>query len=157
MRNLITSITLALVFLGTSCTAPVEKKVEEAAAPVPETQKSSNEMSQKVVEHHLNSFGANDLAAVMEDYNDMSVIITPDSTFRGNAQIKAFFEGLIPAFPTEGTNFVVDKMVVENELAYIVWHAETPAVIVPLGTDTYIIENDIIVKQTFAGVINPVE
>jgi hypothetical protein len=84
MRNLITSITLALVFLGTSCTALVEKKVEEATAPVPEAPKSSNEMSQKVVEYHLNSFGANDLAAVMGDYNDMSVIITPDSTFRGN-------------------------------------------------------------------------
>lgn len=155
MKKSITGITLALAIIVASCTPPTEPKKDDVV--VPKAPASSNEMTQKVVEHHLNSFGANDLAAVMEDYNDMSMIITPDSTFKGSAQIQGFFEGLIPAFPTEGTNFVLDKMVVENELGYIVWHAETPAVIVPLGTDTYIVKDNIIVKQTFAGVINPAE
>lgn len=117
---------------------------------------SSSERSQKVVEHHLGSFGSNDLAAVMEDYTEESIVATPDTTFVGLQQIEGFFASLFPLFPTEGTVLELDRMFIENDLAYIVWHASTPSVSVPLGTDTYIILNDKITKQTFAGVINPV-
>ena len=64
---------------------------------------------------------------------------------------------MFPAFPSEGTVLEIDRMVIENELAYIVWHAKTPTVEVPLGTDTFIIEDGKIKLQTFAGVINPVK
>jgi hypothetical protein len=142
---------ITLLFIINGCSTPAEQPVEEAQEPI-----SSNERSQKVLEHHLGSFGANDLAAVMEDYSEESILITPDSTFTGLAAIEGFFSGLIPAFPTEGTTLELDKMVIENELAYIIWHATTPTLEVPLGTDTFIIENDKIVRQTFAGVINPI-
>jgi hypothetical protein len=51
----------------------------------------------------------------------------------------------------------MDKMIIENELAYIVWHAKTPTIEIPLGTDTFIIKSGKIKRQTFAAVINPIE
>lgn len=51
----------------------------------------------------------------------------------------------------------MDKAVVDNAVAYILWHATTPTIEVPLGTDTFVILDGKIKFQTFAGVINPVD
>ncbi len=115
------------------------------------------ETTQAVLDHHLSAFGANDLEAIMEDYADEATVIIPDTTFHGKEQIRAFFEGLFPSFPTEGTAFEMDKAVVDNEVAYILWHATTPTLEVPLGTDTFVILDGKIKIQTFAAVINPIE
>lgn len=141
-----------------SCTAPVESN-EETSQPeeVSSEPVIDQETTQAVLDHHLSAFGANDLDAIMEDYADEATLITPDSTFHGKEQINAFFEGLFLSFPTEGTAFTMDKAVVDNEVAYILWHATTPTIEVPLGTDTFVILDGKIKFQTFAGVINPVD
>ena len=116
----------------------------------------SNELTKKVLEHHLTAVGENNLSAILDDYSEESIVVTPDSTYIGLKQIKSLFAGMLPAFPTEGTVLEIDRTVIENELAYIVWHAKTPIVEVPLGTDTFIIEDGKIKLQTFAGIINPI-
>lgn len=157
MKKLFIIALFGLVSLNYGCSPAGESSAQKVVPVESEAPAFSTDRSQKVLEHHLATFGANDLAGIMEDYSEESVLITPDSTFTGKAQIEGFFSGLLPAFPTEGTDFTLDQTVVDDELAYIVWHATTPSLEVPLGTDTYIIMNDKIVKQTFAGVINPVE
>lgn len=136
--NQITLFALAVLFLG--CSGSNEQDVQMDDTMATESSMSS-ETTMEVLNHHLNAFGQNDLEAILSDYTDDSIIVTPDSTFKGLEQIRSFFTGLLPSFPTEGTTFEMDKMVVENELAYIIWHATTPSVEVSFGTDTFIIED----------------
>ena len=49
----------------------------------------------------------------------------------------------------------LDEQTVEDEFAYIVWHAETPDNVYEFATDTFHIPDDEIVFQTFAGKVSP--
>lgn len=104
-----------------------------------------------IIIHHLGSFQNNDLAAVISDYTNESVFITQDATYTGLEEIKAFFANLMIHFPKDKSIFDLDKLVVVDSLAFIVWHANTPSLEVPLGTDTFIIKDGKIHQQTFCG------
>jgi hypothetical protein len=115
------------------------------------TESTLNDASKNLLMHHLSSFLNNDLETLMSDYTNESVLITQHTTYKGIEEIKTFFVGLITHFPKQGSSFELDKMVVNDGVAFIVWHANTPSVNVPLGTDTFIIKDDKIYRQTFAG------
>ncbi|MEP6951931.1 MAG: nuclear transport factor 2 family protein [Ginsengibacter sp.] len=110
-----------------------------------------SDSSRKVLMNHLGSFRDNDLEAVMSDYTNESVLITHDATYIGLEEIEAFFTALVAHFPRQKSSFELDKMIVEDELVYIVWHAKTPTLDVPLGSDTFIIKDGKIYQQTFVG------
>ena len=93
--------------------------------------------------------------ALLSDYTEESVVLTPDTTLIGLDQIKALFANMGSMFPAEGSEFVLDRMDINNELGYIIWHANTPIVKIPLGTDTYIVKDGKIIKQTFAAKVEP--
>jgi len=121
------------------------------AAKTPQT--ISTDASSNIVMHHLESFQHNDLEAVLSDYTNESVLITQDATYTGPDEIRGFFAGLMIHFPKENSSFELDKIVAIGSLVYIVWHAETPSLDVPLGSDTFIIKHDKIYQQTFAGLL----
>ena len=110
-----------------------------------------NDASGKIIMHHLGSFQDNDLEALITDYTNESVLITREETYKGPGEIKEFFASLMIHFPKLKSNFQLDKLVVNNELVYIVWHANTPSLNVSFGTDTFIIKDGKIYQQTFAG------
>jgi ketosteroid isomerase-like protein len=110
-----------------------------------------NDASKNIIMHHLSSFQDNDLEAVIADYTNESVLITQDGTYKGPKEIKRFFATLMTHFPKQQSSFELDKVVVNDELVYIVWHATTPSLDVTLGTDTFIIRGGKIYQQTFAG------
>jgi len=112
---------------------------------------SLNDTSRNVVMHHLSSFLDNDLEAVMSDYTNKSVLITQVATYTGLVEIKAFIAGLITHFPKLRSSLELDKIVINDGLVYIVWHAKTPTLEVALGSDTFIIKDGSIYRQTFAG------
>ena len=159
MKYLFSIIILGVIIFNFSCLESNKQKTEnkDGMASVQSEPAVSSQQTRKVIEHHLTAFGENNLTAIMADYADGAILATPDSTYRGLKQIGAFFEGVFPSFPSEKTVSEIDKLVIENELAYIVWHAKTPTVEVPLGTDTFIIEDGKIKLQTFTGVINPIK
>ena len=108
--------------------------------------------SRKIIMRHLSNFlQDNDLEAVVSDYTDKSILITQDATYTGTEGIRVFFDGLIKHFPKQQSSFELDKLVVNDELAYIVWHANTPSLDVPYGTDTFILKDGKIHQQTFAA------
>ena len=113
-----------------------------------------DEISKEVVQNHLNSFLNNNLEAVMSDYTNESVLITQDATFTGLEEIRVFFAGLIMHFPRQMSNLVLDKLVANNDLVYVVWHAKTTSLEVPVGSDTFIIKDGKIYQQTFVGQLN---
>jgi ketosteroid isomerase-like protein len=109
------------------------------------------ECSRQIVLNHLSAFQAHELDALLSDYTIESVLITQEAIFVGQQEIKGFFETLILHFPKGHSNFILDKVVVNNELVYIVWHAQTPSLHVAQATDTFILKNGKIHQQTFAG------
>ena len=135
------------------------KKQEEALHPIIPHQErnpnSTNEttsvISRNIIQRHLQSFLDRDLEAVTADYTNESVFITQEATYKGPEEIKAFFTNLLAHFPKQGSIFELDKLVVADSLGYIVWHANTPSLEVPLGTDTFVIKNEKIYQQTFCG------
>jgi len=110
-----------------------------------------SDASRSVLLRHLRSFQDNNLEGIMSDYTDESVLVTQDAVFKGPDEIKAFFTGLIAEFPKQNSSFELDKVTVNGELVYIVWHGKTPSLNIPFATDTFIIRDGKISQQTFAG------
>ena len=108
--------------------------------------------TRQVLDHHWEAFKANDLEETMKDYTEESVLITPQATYRGLDEIRTNFLNAFQAFPKESTEFTLDKSVVVGDVGYILWKSRTPVFNLSYATDTFIIRNGKIVRQTFAGV-----
>lgn len=121
----------------------------------PKTFAGDAEATQAVLTHHLEAFGAGDLDAILSDYTDSSILIVPGAQFTGPEEIKAVFVGLFAEFAKPGATFDMKHMVVEGDIAYIVWVAETADNVYELGTDTFVIEDGKIAVQTFAAKVTP--
>src|SRR5207253_47945 len=92
-----------------------------------------------VLDHHLAAFSAGDADAMLEDYTDASVLITPDATIKGREALLATFKGFCSGLFAPGTyDFTMDVVKVEGDVAYIVWHASCASAEVVLGTDTLV-------------------
>jgi hypothetical protein len=50
---------------------------------------------------------------------------------------------------------ILDKSIVQQDVGYIIWQATAPKFKLTFGTDTFIIQNEKIVRQTYAGVAAP--
>lgn len=117
------------------------------------TKNSINEANtREVLDHHWEAFKANDLEETMKDYTEESVLITPQATYRGLDQIRTNFLNAFQAFPKDATDFTLDKLIVVSDVGYILWKSKTPAFNLTYATDTFIIRDGKIVRQTFAGV-----
>ena len=101
------------------------------------------------VNHHLESVGTKNLDAIMQDYSEDSILVTPDVSIEGLDGIRGFFEAFLPGLTPEiMANFAVDRAAIHGEWAYIVWNAGDS---IPLGTDTFMVQNGKIKFQTFAA------
>ncbi|MCZ6677043.1 MAG: nuclear transport factor 2 family protein [Candidatus Poribacteria bacterium] len=107
--------------------------------------------------HHLQSFGTGDVDEIMKDYTENSVLITPDGALRGLDEIRPLFEKLTGEILPPGSDFEMLQQVIEGEIAYIAWNAESANYNIPLGTDTFLIRDGKILTQTFAGQVLPKE
>ena len=143
MKSLITL--LFTIALATSCAVNTKTS----------TLTSSEEKTKEVLDHHWKAFQANDLEATMADYTEESVLITPDKTFKGLAEIRENFVIAFGLFPKGATTFQLDKSISNQDVGYIIWQATGPKIKVTYGTDTFIIHNGKIVRQTYAGVAVP--
>jgi len=113
-------------------------------------------VTKKVFDHHVQTFQQNDIEGVMADYTEKSILITPDRTFKGLAEIRENFIAAFSAVPTKGTTMTITKTVIRGDVAYFVWKAVTPTLDFKYATDTFIIVDGKIITQTFAGDIVPV-
>ncbi len=108
--------------------------------------------TETVLNHHLEGFSNGDVDAVMEDFTDDSVLILPDTTLTDLESIRAAFTGFFDGLFKPGTyEFMMDRMEVTGDVAYIVWHSTNQGMDVKLGTDTFLIRDGKIAVQTFAA------
>ncbi|CAN5382272.1 hypothetical protein BH23BAC1_BH23BAC1_05230 [soil metagenome] len=111
--------------------------------------------TRSVMDHHWETFENNDLDGVMEDYTEESILITPEATFRGLEEIRQNFVNAFALFPVDQSNLTLIKNVVEKDIAYILWEADTPEFKLSFATDSFVIRDGKIIRQTYAGVALP--
>ena len=112
----------------------------------------SESRTKEVLDHHWVAFKANDLEETMEDYTEESVLITPDATYSGLDEIRENFVSAFKAFPKDSSTLTLEKSVVNKDVGYIIWKAQAPTFNLSFGTDTFIIRDGKILRQTYAGV-----
>jgi hypothetical protein len=126
-----------------------------ACNPGPKAPSFDEAVTKKVFDHHVQTFQQNDLEGVMEDYTEESVLITPDGTYKGLAEIRENFVAAFQALPAAGTTMTVTKSVISKDVAYFVWTAVTPTLEFKYATDTFVIVDGKIISQTYAGDVVP--
>ena len=105
--------------------------------------------TEAVLAHHMESFAATDVDAIMSDFTEDSVLITVDQTLKGLAEIRTFFVGMIPVVTPEFlASFNMVKQEISGDVAYVNWNVPG---FFALGTDTLVIKNGKISVQTFAA------
>ncbi len=65
--------------------------------------------TQEVLNHHLQAFGEGNLEAILEDYNEDSILCTPDGLLESLNEIKPLFESFFAEFAKPGASFGMDR------------------------------------------------
>ena len=110
--------------------------------------------NQEVVNHHLAAFLEADLNEILKDFTEESELLTPDGPLKGLDAIRSFFEEAFKIVP-KGSTFELKQMIVRDNVTYLAWTCESSFVSIPIGTDSFIVENDKIIYQTLAAHIIP--
>ena len=125
------------------------------AGPATAHENTASAMTETVLDHHLKAFGEADINAILEDYTADSVLITPNGPVQGHEQLRPLFEAFFAEFAKPGAVFEMKQRVIEGEVAYIVWTAETADNVYEFATDTFVVKDGKIATQTFAGKVTP--
>jgi ketosteroid isomerase-like protein len=98
--------------------------------------------------HHLQAILQTDVEAIMRDYTEASVLVTPNGQLAGLTSIRSFFTQFFENSPPELlTAITLTHQEITGEIAYIIWKAEP---FISFASDTFLIRDDTIVVQTFA-------
>ena len=110
--------------------------------------------TEDVLARHWRDFRAGDLDSILADYAADAMVITPQATRKGVAQIREAFKTMFAEImPTKTSTAKLEKEVVEGEVALIVWSGKSDKYNIPFATDTFLVREGKIVKQTFAAVM----
>lgn len=106
-------------------------------------------VTESVVRHHLQAFlQQQGVAAIVSDYDDDARFLTEAAIHRGKREIQGFFTAFLAALPPGALDrFTLTSLRVAGNVAYITWRVGDD---IPLGTDTFVVENGKLVSQTFA-------
>ncbi|NNF72487.1 MAG: nuclear transport factor 2 family protein [Rhodobacteraceae bacterium] len=102
----------------------------------------------EILDRHNAAFGAGDVEAMLADYAEDAVFITPMGVFRGHDEIGTFFEGVLAEFAKPGAMFEVLQTEFDDNVAYFAWRAETADNVYEIGGDTLVIADGKIATQT---------
>jgi ketosteroid isomerase-like protein len=107
-----------------------------------------------VFDRHLAAFAAGDIEAVVADFREDSVLVTPQGVFTGTDGARHVFSGLIAEFGSisrgDSPGFTFDAKHVHGDTLFITWHAESKYAVFPFGTDTFICDGEKILRQSIA-------
>jgi hypothetical protein len=97
---------------------------------------TESSVTETVVRNHLQAFlEQKGIAAITNDY-------------QGKQEIHGFFTDFIGSLPAGAIDhFFLRSQRVDGNIAYITWSVGRD---IPLGTDTFVVDNGKIVSQTFA-------
>jgi ketosteroid isomerase-like protein len=102
--------------------------------------------TQEVFDHHEVAFQSGDMAELMADYADDTVMLLLDNVAVGKEAIQGVFGSLIGSFP--GLKVSFDKTAVEGDLFLLQYSGDSDVATIPHGVATFIIQDDKIKRQT---------
>ena len=112
----------------------------------------SSATTEAVIRHHLAASAAADLEAVMFDYADDAVVISPASVLRGAAEIRAFFTQFFRDAAHLAAGLQLQQLVVEGEVAYIMFILGDGSDYRMQCSDTYVLRGGKIAVETVISV-----
>lgn len=110
--------------------------------------------TQEVVAHHLSAFNDADVEEILKDFTEDSELLTPDGMLKGLDIIRSFYGEVFKMVP-KGSVLEMKQMIIRGNIAYVAWSCESSFVTIPIGADTFIVENDKIKYQTLGAHIIP--
>jgi ketosteroid isomerase-like protein len=101
----------------------------------------------------VEALGAEDLDAIVSDYADDAVFITPAGVLRGQAGVREGFEKLISDIP--GASWELPTQIFEGDVMLLEWKADSDKASVQDGIDTFVFSDGLIRVQTVRYTPNP--
>jgi ketosteroid isomerase-like protein len=116
------------------------------------------ESTESVVRRHWAAYCRGDVPALMADYAEDAVLITPlTGVVRGRAGIEAVLQSVFSsAFPPASSRFALEGELIDGEMALLRWSVETPQLRTRGATDTIVVRDGRIVGQTGSLEIEPI-
>lgn len=101
----------------------------------------------EVLMHHVNALATKQIDEVLKDYTEDSVIMVPERSYRGLAELRTYFQVAVDTAPMEMfQNLVVNRQDIQGEVFYVVWKSQP---FFKAASDTFIIRDGKILVQTF--------
>ena len=108
---------------------------------------------QEIFAHHVQALGAEDLDAIVSDYSDDAVFITPDGVRRGKDGVREGFVKLIGDVPH--AKWELPTELFEGDVLLLEWKAESEETKVEDGIDTFVFQDGLIRVQTVRYTLTP--
>jgi ketosteroid isomerase-like protein len=99
----------------------------------------------------LADFGAGNVEALIAQYADDAIVITPQGVLHGPQEIRPMIEGIVAEFAEPGATFNLIAQAAEGDVATFVWSAHTAVHTYDFAAETYVLEDGLIIYQTFAA------
>ncbi|OFE15617.1 hypothetical protein BA895_22190 [Humibacillus sp. DSM 29435] len=111
--------------------------------------KDDSSTTEAVVREHLRAFLEHEeVDSIVKDYHDEARLYGEAKIYHGKHEVRGFFVDFVGALPVGALErFELRSLQVEGNIAYITWSVGAD---IPLGTDTFVVDDGKIVSQTFA-------
>ncbi len=116
---------------------------------------ADNAMAQKFAADRMAAFGKGDAAALLAQYAEDAVAITPMGVLHGRAEIKGLVDNVIAEFAQPGVKFEFLSQTSEGDIVTFVWKAETAKNVYDFAAETYVLKDGLAAVQTFAAKVVP--
>ena len=105
-----------------------------------------------IFDHHLSVFAEGDIDGIVSDYSEDSVMVHGDQIWTGLAGARAFFHMWLDDLLPPGCRFDVTSRITTDDLVYITWEAESERYVFDFGTNTFVMREGKVYRQTVATV-----
>ena len=117
-----------------------------------QTHTPREQQAQALFTRHVAAFTSGNLDAVMNDFGEHSIVVTPDGIFEGLEQIRTLYGGLLAEFGVidhgDSPGLTIDTLHIRHDMIVITWHAESRHRLFPFATDTFICKGDKFERQS---------
>lgn len=100
----------------------------------------------EVLASHEAALGAQNPGRIAAHYATDAVVVVNGATYRGPGEIALLYATLIRDLPD--ATWRTDVAVIHEDLAYVEWACESAASSVRFGTDTFVVSDGLITRQT---------
>lgn len=108
---------------------------------------------QEIFQHHVEALITGDLDALISDYAEGALVITPASEYHGRVAIRELYDDLSQALPQLSVE--ADSAVFADNALLLRWRADSALNTVPDGVDTFVFDAGRIQLQTISCTLTP--